>query len=96
MAPKMDDETFEVYIRGKCIDCKKWSRHHPGGSKALRIFKDRDATEQFDMCEEPTNTACAVSSYFDPASAAPHSQVPLACCAQEARGHDEGRSRCAC
>ena len=46
---KADDEFF-VHIHGKCIDCRAWSRHHPGGSKALRIFKDRDATEQFDMC----------------------------------------------
>ena len=44
------DDEFFVHIHGKKIDCRKWSRSHPGGSKALRIFKDRDATEQFDMC----------------------------------------------
>ena len=38
------DDEFFVHIHGKKIDCRKWSRSHPGGSKALRIFKDRDAT----------------------------------------------------
>lgn len=47
------DDEFFVHIHGKKIDCRKWSRSHPGGSKALRIFKDRDATEQFDMYHSP-------------------------------------------
>lgn len=59
------DDEFFVHIHGKSIDCRKWSRHHPGGSKALRIFKDRDATEQFDMCaasdHSPSHICVSVS-----------------------------------
>ncbi len=37
----------EVIIDGKRVDVTAWYKRHPGGTKVLRIFKDRDATEQF-------------------------------------------------
>ena len=40
----------EVYLFGKRVDVSKFMRTHPGGTKALKIFADRDATEQFIMC----------------------------------------------
>jgi hypothetical protein len=45
--------TLHVYLHGKAVDCTQWARSHPGGAKALRIFKDRDATEQFQMYHSP-------------------------------------------
>ena len=46
----MPPEEMVVYLKGKVVDVTKFQRSHPGGAKALRIFKDRDATEQFEMC----------------------------------------------
>jgi len=50
---KASDEPWEVYLYGKRIDVARFSKSHPGGEKALRIFKDRDATEQFKMYHSP-------------------------------------------
>ena len=47
---QMPAEEVKVYLKGKVVDVTKFQRSHPGGAKALRIFKDRDATEQFNMC----------------------------------------------
>ncbi len=47
------EEPVEVYIRGKAIDVTSFLRDHPGGSKVLKIFKNRDATEQFAMYHSP-------------------------------------------
>ena len=47
------DEPCEVYLKGKVVDVTKFQRSHPGGAKALRIFKNRDATEQFNMFHSP-------------------------------------------
>ena len=67
-APKAPEEPLTVYLKGKVVDVTKFTRTHPGGSKALRIFKDRDATEQFNMCAQPlscitapTGASCARS-----------------------------------
>ena len=38
---------MNIYIKGKVLDVTKFIRTHPGGSKALKIFQNRDATEQF-------------------------------------------------
>jgi fatty acid desaturase len=43
----------EVYLFGKRVDVSKFMRTHPGGTKALKIFADRDATEQFIMYHSP-------------------------------------------
>ena len=40
-------ETCDVFLFGKRVDVAKFLRVHPGGSKVLRIFQNRDATEQF-------------------------------------------------
>jgi len=40
-------EPVNVYLFGKVVDVTKFLRSHPGGSKALKIFRNRDATEQF-------------------------------------------------
>ena len=45
--PSKPVETVEVYLFGKRVDVTKFLRSHPGGSKALKIFQNRDATEQF-------------------------------------------------
>jgi len=47
------EEGLQVYLKGKVVDVTKFQRSHPGGAKALRIFKDRDATEQFIMYHSP-------------------------------------------
>jgi len=39
---------WKVKIYGKDIDVKEFAKRHPGGSKVLRIWKDRDATEVFE------------------------------------------------
>jgi len=46
-------ETIEVYLFGKRVDVTKFMRTHPGGSKALKIFRNRDATEQFISYHSP-------------------------------------------
>ena len=53
----MPPEEMKVYLKGKVVDVTKFQRSHPGGAKALRIFKDRDATEQFEMCAPPAPAA---------------------------------------
>lgn len=37
-----------VILYKKRVDVTKWSRYHPGGTKVLRIFENRDATMQFE------------------------------------------------
>jgi len=46
-------ESVEVFLFGKRVDVSKFARTHPGGAKALRIFQNRDATEQFLMYHSP-------------------------------------------
>jgi len=46
-------EPVHVYLFGKSVDVTHFLRSHPGGSKALKIFQDRDATEQFNMYHSP-------------------------------------------
>jgi len=46
-------ETVEVYLFGKVVDVTKFQKVHPGGTKALKIFRNRDATEQFIMYHSP-------------------------------------------
>jgi len=41
-------EPHEVILYGKRVDVTNFLKKHPGGSKVLRIFRDRDATEQFE------------------------------------------------
>lgn len=50
---KKPDEPLKVYLKGKIVDVTKFQRTHPGGAKALKIFKNRDATEQFEMYHSP-------------------------------------------
>jgi hypothetical protein len=46
---KADGENaLTVLLHGKAVDVSDFSRRHPGGSKVLRIFRDRDATEIFE------------------------------------------------
>ena len=51
-----EPEQVEVYLYGKRVDVTRFLRSHPGGAKALKIFKDRDATEQFVMYHSPAAT----------------------------------------
>ena len=46
-------EQTNVYLFGKSVDVTKFLRAHPGGSKALKIFANRDASEQFTMYHSP-------------------------------------------
>jgi len=46
-------EQLTVYLYGKAVDVSKFAKLHPGGAKALRIFNNRDATEQFEMYHSP-------------------------------------------
>eukprot|EP00310_Coccolithus_braarudii_P016686 CAMPEP_0183350568 /NCGR_PEP_ID=MMETSP0164_2-20130417/20537_1 /TAXON_ID=221442 /ORGANISM="Coccolithus pelagicus ssp braarudi, Strain PLY182g" /LENGTH=412 /DNA_ID=CAMNT_0025522531 /DNA_START=42 /DNA_END=1280 /DNA_ORIENTATION=+ len=50
---KVADEPLNVYLYGKSIDISKFIHKHPGGAKALHIFQNRDATEQFEMYHSP-------------------------------------------
>jgi len=43
-----DAEKHEVILYGKRVDVTSFIKKHPGGSKVLRIFRNRDATEQFE------------------------------------------------
>lgn len=47
------EEPVNVYLYGKTVDVSKFIHKHPGGAKALRIFQNRDATEQFEMYHSP-------------------------------------------
>lgn len=38
----------EIILRGKVIDVTRWMNKHPGGSKVLHLFNNRNADEQFD------------------------------------------------
>jgi len=51
-----EPEQVEVHLFGKRVDVTHFLRKHPGGAKALKIFKDRDATEQFLMYHSPEAT----------------------------------------
>jgi len=44
---KPAEEEVRVVLYGKSVDVSSFARVHPGGAKVLRIFQDRDATEQF-------------------------------------------------
>jgi len=50
--PKEPQQT-EVYLYGKRVDVTRFLHSHPGGAKALKIFANRDATEQFIMYHSP-------------------------------------------
>uniref|UniRef100_A0A7S0DJH6 Cytochrome b5 heme-binding domain-containing protein n=1 Tax=Amorphochlora amoebiformis TaxID=1561963 RepID=A0A7S0DJH6_9EUKA len=41
-------EKHEVILHGKRVDVTNFLNKHPGGRKVLFIFRDRDATEQFE------------------------------------------------
>lgn len=43
-----DASSWNVFIHGVAVDVSAFAARHPGGTKPLRIFKNRDATEQFD------------------------------------------------
>lgn len=43
-----DSKEVHVVLYGKRVDVTRFQKSHPGGSKVFRIFKDRDATEQFE------------------------------------------------
>lgn len=44
----LDWSSWVVKIHGIDVDVQKFAKSHPGGSKVLRIWKDRDATEVFE------------------------------------------------
>jgi len=54
-APKIkaEPEHVEVFLFNKRVDVSRFLRTHPGGAKALKIFQNRDATEQFRMYHSP-------------------------------------------
>merc|ERR1719393_449380 len=51
--PEVEKEQVNVYLFGKVVDVTKFLKVHPGGSKALKIFRNRDATEQFISYHSP-------------------------------------------
>eukprot|EP01104_Vermistella_antarctica_P007052 TRINITY_DN1779_c0_g1_i1.p1 TRINITY_DN1779_c0_g1~~TRINITY_DN1779_c0_g1_i1.p1 ORF type:complete len:1103 (+),score=271.00 TRINITY_DN1779_c0_g1_i1:233-3310(+) len=51
--PRAPKEKIVVYIDGKQVDVSNWARNHPGGSKTLRIYNQRDATELFYAYHSP-------------------------------------------
>jgi len=51
-----EPEQVHVHLFGKQVDVTQFLRKHPGGAKALKIFKDRDATEQFLSYHSPEAT----------------------------------------
>merc|ERR1719171_1565415 len=51
--PVASEKTVEVFLFGKRVDVTKFMKTHPGGSKALKIFQNRDATEQFISYHSP-------------------------------------------
>lgn len=46
-------QDIHVILYGKLVDVTTFAHNHPGGAKALRIFDNRDATEQFEMYHSP-------------------------------------------
>jgi len=46
--PADDNKSLHVILYGKRVDVSRFQKVHPGGSKVFRIFKERDATEQFE------------------------------------------------
>mmetsp|Transcript_24331 Transcript_24331/g.34035 ORF Transcript_24331/g.34035 Transcript_24331/m.34035 type:complete len:1069 (+) Transcript_24331:98-3304(+) len=42
------EELHEVILYGKRVNVTSFIRKHPGGTKVLHIFRNRDATEQFE------------------------------------------------
>ena len=48
-----NNKNVNVILYGKQIDVTNFQNKHPGGAKALRIFHNRDATEQFEMYHSP-------------------------------------------
>ena len=49
--PTREQETVEVYLFGKRVDVTKFLKTHPGGSKALKIFQNRDAAAYTDRIQ---------------------------------------------
>jgi len=45
---RFDGEQIQIILYGKLVDVSSWAKKHPGGVKILRIFHQRDATEQFE------------------------------------------------
>lgn len=46
-------EELNIILHGKILDVSNWMHKHPGGAKVLRVFKDRDATDQFIAFHSP-------------------------------------------
>lgn len=44
---KPEKQKLYIHFEGKKVDVQNWRRYHPGGSKVLKIFQDRDVTAQF-------------------------------------------------
>ena len=59
--PKEPQQT-EVYLYGKRVDVTRFLHSHPGGAKALKIFANRDATEQFIMCAPACHGSASLRS----------------------------------
>mmetsp|Transcript_43259 Transcript_43259/g.84785 ORF Transcript_43259/g.84785 Transcript_43259/m.84785 type:complete len:1343 (-) Transcript_43259:236-4264(-) len=50
---KKPKEELKIVLNGKVLDVTNWVHKHPGGAKVLRLFKNRDATEQFNAFHSP-------------------------------------------
>lgn len=51
-----------IQLFGNDVDVTQWMDKHPGGSKLLKIFKDRDATQQFTAIHKGGQAKAILSS----------------------------------
>ncbi|KAM0750965.1 Flavocytochrome c [Meredithblackwellia eburnea MCA 4105] len=57
-----DDDVW-VVVNGQVIDCTKFLPEHPGGPKAILLYKGKDASEEFNMVHEKSVIAKYASEY---------------------------------
>ena len=68
-------QTNRVILYGKIVDVTQSAHKHPGGAKAMRIFDNRDATEQFEMYHSPAAHKMMKAMSKDAPDAPPEKEV---------------------
>ena len=44
---KTTAQPLKIILNGRLLDVTRWAERHPGGDAVMRVFADRDATDQF-------------------------------------------------
>ena len=59
---KDDSDPLSIQLYGNDVDVSSWVGKHPGGGKLLKIFADRDATQQFEAIHKGNSAAAMLKT----------------------------------